>query len=323
MGGAGEVYALDIDPLTGLFMRWRPSIQQMEAMIPINPATFRGPDDPESPTSVVYPSPSYAPIATVDQILPVDKVFTDAYSTQTVTVAAPATGYARVDLVNAMVLARRVHLLGSDDPITGMTVTGGPTQVRNNNNSEFGTLSGMTVEPPPYPAGLTGSTIPQPPSPFVPTVPQGVALAYQSTTTLAARPVPTNDVPNLRPFDLDATMPDHFDPNGLDNLLISMGHITNLVNQDIDDSLTTTRGTIASLPYPLRDLTAESFVADTSYQYPTLICSTLGNYLHAISTNIEGEDYLNNNVYAETPANAISSEPIGWGFAAPGNYAAL
>jgi hypothetical protein len=317
-GGAGEVYALDIDPETGLFMRWRSTLQDLRLVMPINPDIFLARGAAEETNKTVYPEGPLGAEAVQDRLFPIDLVFTSGASAS------------RPLLADRRILARRVDLVSDSGLVTGLALSGGPMQNRNNRNRQ--NLNAQQAGP--YPAGLTSPGPFAPPAPLVPTVPQGI---YPNATNdgIVYLPVPTNDVPNLRPFDLDPLNPGNYDLNGLLNNLIPFGHVTNLVNQDIDDALTTTRGHIASEPGRLGpvpgradNLGSEPFVQDTAFQFPTLFVTTVNGNLHSLSSAIDGEDYLNNDLFPtinlpgggtrQRNPNSLST-PTGWGFASPGN----
>jgi hypothetical protein len=176
------------------------------------------------------------------------------------------------------ILARTMPLLNDPSSVDGsITITGGPLQTRDSN------INGTTP-----PTGLR--TSPR---------------------------KPTNDPPVLSPpgVGIDvAAVANRFQTTPGSNLTLTTDRA---VNQEIDDPLTTTRGS----RNPESSLTVfpdieQDPVADRSFQFPTLFVTTAGvssglspistGGLYQISTNLDGED-------SDTVTNPLGSslQPVG------------
>ena len=268
-GSTGNLLGLDIDPETGIFLRWRPTLAETRqfASLPYNQYLT---DAGVGVGDNLFPGPNGA-----DDLPPINANPTDPND--------PFNGSAtRALLRNRRVLARSVELLASDvGAVANLTISGGPSQNRNN------------ITP------IVGAT------PVFPTVPT----------------YPTNDVPVLRPFLLTGSNDTtqgllSYDPDIYSNTDVrEFGH-SSRVNQDINDSISTTRGSVYS-DVPLGPNQTRFIQAETaqrffnqSYEYPTLFVTTTSGFLNEISTNIEGQDFS-----TYDPANPLttSSAAVGWG----------
>ncbi|GAB4458039.1 MAG: hypothetical protein OHK0029_18690 [Armatimonadaceae bacterium] len=241
VGGIGRLFALDFDPETALFMRWRPTLAETRDVVAL-------PDWNLLNDGTLFPGRE----ADADRLFPVDPILDS-----TVT-ANPAD---RTELADRRLLVRTVALGGTPTALNSLTISGGPLQNRN-----------TVVEylPP------SGSSAGVPPAPTVP-------------------PLPTNDAPNLRPNFIDPTQQaTRFDESGL------------RVNQDINDPLSTTEGVRGSnISNPANS--AANRIPNTAFQYPMIFVTDENNLLHAVSSNIEGEDY-------NTDFTTIGeSTTVGWG----------
>ena len=108
IGGIGRVYAIDFDPETGLFERWRRTLADTRAITPL-------PDYLPLNNGTLFPGPE----ADRDRIFPVDPIF-DA------TKNPPQ----RVQLADRRLLVRTIRLAETPTAITNLVISGGPMQNR-------------------------------------------------------------------------------------------------------------------------------------------------------------------------------------------------
>ena len=262
VGGPGKLYGLDIDPETGVFMRWRTNIADMARLVVLPVTTLlTGAGD----TNDLYPKGQAA--ADLPPAISSPTKFNDPF-------------FGRDALRDRRILARSTPLTEGDGSVSAISISGGPLQNRNN----ITPISGVV-----------------PPFPTVPTY-------------------PTNDAPILRPFLLTgdpAQVPPSSDPD-IYNASEAVTDprrfaLSTRTNQDINDPISTTRGSLYS-DVPLDPTRTRLIQPETTarvfnqpYQFPTLFAITTNGVLHEISSNIEGEDF-------STVASLGYSTTTGWGF---------
>lgn len=250
VGGVGRMYAIDIDERTGVLLRWRASGTTQPTPLPSN------------------------------TLVPGDEAVGDRVNPNDVNNPANPTfnvsGRASLNLGTKRVLARTLPLLGDSSSVDGqIVVTAGPLQNRNNDTAETAALRLSSAG-----AGITVPNRVSLSAPFAPSVP----------------PIPTDDAPALGgrlslqatalylPFGYDLTRP------LLSDVVFPVFDLTGRYgNQDVDDPLSTTRGS-----WPESFAPAPSGGSgepdNDAYQYPSLFVTTAAGFLHSLSTNIEGED---------------------------------
>jgi hypothetical protein len=205
------------------------------------------------------------------------------------------------DLTFQPIIARTVPLPGDDSSVDGsIVITGGPMQTRDSTSNLPAANQPPTTIPTGYPQTIPGNA-------------NGANTFYH----------PTNDPPALEPPGVGrdntaANFAQRFDPTG------------RYVDQEIDDSLATTRGT--HYMQQLLTSTTPSLVAppptyDVSYQFPVLFVSTAGpsdgignpvtaGEVHELSTNLDGEDtssLVNGSEPGQT-GNVFETSNLGWAF---------
>lgn len=290
-GGQGRLFALDIDEETGLFLRWR---------------------------KVGDPQPSPIPL---DGSLPIPPSLTAAAYNDFLNPSEPTTGNPFSPIFNVgnqdtlglalnHVMARTVTLLGDGSSVDGqIVVTGGPVQNRNNSTAILAATSLGNTKPAPLVAGT---------DPTVPLIPTLDAPIYKPILTLEP-PVVVNPVGpvlyDLRPFGFDLDLTSSLAPAIPYPAAVIMPIVDltgRFVNQDIGDPLATTRGSWQSLT--VAPTLAES--QNLAYQYPTLVVTTQGGFLHEISTNIEGQDPSVATDPTVKGAGTVGNQfgPLGWAF---------
>ena len=273
-GPIGRLFALDIDPDTGLFLRWRGSIAATRALTPL-PASF-----------------------TDAANLPVNEPVARRLSPPNPVLAAISVGVGTTTLNDRPPLVRTIAMLGTED-VSSITVSGGPQQNRNHPFATAAPVDGPTV--PGLPTNDTPSLL-YPGVPFAPnpltagTVPTtGVRPPYWTATNVANAGTGTA---------LDFT---GFDPIAVP----SFDFTGRFVNQDHDDPTATTRGTNADPrtatvdpSVPLVTVTPE---ANRAYQQPILAVTTTDGSFTLVSTELEGVDSVNGAQGTDTEAL------LGWG----------
>ena len=250
VGGIGRVYAIDIDSATGLFLRWRGTAADQLTTLP---------------TGAVIPSEE----GTTDRLNPNDPLNPSNPLFNVGDRLTKRLGFKRI-------LARTVPLLGDRSAIDGdLVVTGGPLINRSNAEARIAaaTLTGRGAGTT-TPVDVSLSTSPLRPSvPLIPTddAPSSVYV-MRSTATGAYAPF-GYDITSV--LFADSVFP-VFDFTGM------------YANQDVDDPLSTTRGTLPSTT--AAPALAAGTPQNTAYQYPSLFVTSRDGYLHELSTNLEGED---------------------------------
>ena len=267
IGGVGRMYAVDIDERTGVLLRWRASGAEQPTPLPAGTLV---PGD-ESLADRLNPN---------DPLNPANATFN-------------VSGRTSLNLQAKRILARTIPLLGDASSVDGqIVITGGPLQNRNNDTAQqaasllTGAGAGTTV---PLPVRVSGP-------PYAPSVP----------------PIPTDDAPAMGGR-LSVSAIGLYGPFGYD---VSRSLFSEIVfpivdltgrygNQDVDDPLSTTRGSWAE-SFAQAPAGATGEPKNTAYQYPSLFVTTAAGYLHSLNSNIEGEDPSLPNRFSGICSNAMS-----------------
>jgi hypothetical protein len=290
-GRQGRLFALDIDPQTGLFLRWRDTIGATRAYIPL----------PDSFTQANVPVNE--PLARrLDPPSPVLNAIT----------VGPTTLNARPPLV------RTIQGLNAED-VSSIVVSGGPQQNRNHPYAATPTpVNGPTV--PPLPTNDTPSWqypgVPYVLSTGAPIVPvTGVrppywneqnVIAAGAGTALDFAPFPLVEVPS---FDL----------------------VGRFVNQEHDDPAATTGGNFPNPNRAVvgQSLVLNAPAENRAYQYPTLAVTMSNGLFSLVSTEIDGLDSAASQqgtdvelelgwAYASDPVIGSAIRPLLMSFFGPG-----
>lgn len=291
LGGVGQLFAIDIDEETGLFLRWR---KEDAAKPNRNQVTPLPGDD-----SVLVPGDE----AQADRLNPQDPL-------NPANPVFNVGGQNTLELSSKRVLVRVVSLRGDGSSVDGqIVITGGPLQNRNNTTAPTAAATLPSTLPP-------TSGVDKPTVPLLPTLDAPLTrsvLTLEQTKNIPSVPLPLPY--NLNPFGYDLDLTASLGtlsviPTALFLPIIDL--TGRYVNQDIGDPLATSRATWSFLDVP-----TPATPVNNAYQYPTLLVTTAQGALYEVSTNIEGED-PSAATSAEIPDAGLDGNrfaPLGWAFA--------
>ncbi|MBC8141173.1 MAG: hypothetical protein H7Y38_07005, partial [Armatimonadetes bacterium] len=291
-GVSGRVFALDIDPITGLFLRWRGSIADTRPFTPLPSTGVNAYTDTRN-------LPANEPVGR--RLNPPNPIL------EAIPVAG---GFGTLN--NRPPLVRTISALNADD-VSAITLSGGPTQNRNHPYATNPILGNAPTVPflptndapnaqpfgTPYTFGLVGATT----TPIVPIT--AIRPFFWDATNVAA---------NAAGAPKTATPPWDFTLYPFANVA-SFDLLGRFTNQDMDDPTATTRGSSVSVDPLLFGLpTAFQPELNRSYQYPVLAVTTTDGSFTLISTETEGLDSDDGN--DATVAQGTNDDAfLGWALA--------